>query len=257
MAHPSRLNYRTQGQGPVVVLSHALGCHLGMWDEITELLQSEFTVVRYDHRGHGLSEVGQLDFNIEDLADDASRFIQDVVGGPVHFVGLSMGGMVAQALAHRQPDAVKSIVIANSACHYSDEARHQWQARIETVRSKGMSAIADGAMQRWFSTKFRTQSPRGIERVKAMRDELIRNDPQAYAASCAAVAGIDFRKTNPGIRCKALIIAGERDEATPMAMSEAIADQIPQSQLVSIDAAHLSAIEQPEAFVALLKNFWH
>lgn len=256
MAHPSRLNYRTQGQGPVVVLSHALGCHLGMWDEITELLQSEFTVVRYDHRGHGLSEVGQLDFNIEDMADDASRFIQDVVGGPVHFVGLSMGGMVAQALAHRHPNLVNSIVIANSASHYNDEARHQWHARIETVRSQGMSAIADGAMQRWFSTEFRMQIPRGIERVKAMRDELIRNDPQAYAASCAAVAGIDFRKTNLGIRCKALIIAGERDEATPMAMSEAIADQIPQSQLVSIDAAHLSATEQPEAFVALLKNFW-
>lgn len=256
MAHPSRLNYRTQGQGPVVVLSHALGCHLGMWDEITELLQSDYTVVRYDHRGHGLSEVGQLDFNIEDLADDASRFIQDVVKGPVHFVGLSMGGMVAQALAHRHPDVVNSIVIANSASHYSDEARDQWQTRIEIVRSQGMSAIADGAMQRWFSTEFRTQNPRGIERVKAMRNELMRNDPQAYAASCAAVAGIDFRQTNPSIRCNALIISGDRDDATPVAMSEAIADQIAQSQLVSVDAAHLSATEQPEAFVALLKNFW-
>lgn len=252
----ARLHYIKSGHGPVVVLSHALGCHLGMWDEVTALLQARYTVLRYDQRGHGRSEHPTTPCTIDDMADDAAALIREVVQGPVHFAGLSMGGMVAQALAVRHPALLKSIVIANSASYYDEAARTMWQARVQTVCTQGMAAIAEGALQRWFTPEFRADPVRGAARVQALRVELEQCDAPAYAASCTAVAGIDFRASNPRIACPTLVIAGARDEATPPAMSQGIAAAIPGARLERLNAAHLSAVEQPAAFAALLDGFW-
>lgn len=252
----ARLHFAKSGRGPVVVLSHALGCNLGMWDEVTALLQERYTVLRYDQRGHGRSEPIATPYTLEDMADDAATLIREVASGPVHFAGLSLGGMVAQALAVRHPTLLKSIVIANSAGYYDEAARTTWQARVQTVRAQGMAAIAEGALQRWFTPEFRADPMRGAARVQALRGELELCDVAAYAASCMAVAGIDFRASNPRIACPTLVIAGDRDEATPPAMSEAIAAAIPGARLERLNAAHLSAVEQPAAFAALLDSFW-
>ena len=120
-----------------------------------------------------------------------------------------------------------------------------------------MEAIADGALQRWFTPEFRADEAGGGKlRVAALRERLVNTDAAAYAASCKAVAGIDFRAGNGGIQCPALVIAGTRDEATPVAMSEAICKSIPGAQLQTLPAAHLSAVEQPAAFAALLERFF-
>jgi 3-oxoadipate enol-lactonase len=251
-----QLNWKTEGSGPVVVLSHALGCDLGMWDGVAKVLGSHYTVLRYDHRGHGRSEPVPGPYSMDMLADDAARLITAECAGPVHFVGLSMGGMTAQALAVRHPQLVKTITIANAAMFYDDAARAMWMARVETVKSKGMEAIADGALQRWFTPEFRADEQHGgAARVAELRARLVRIDVPAYAASCEAVAAIDFRQSNQQIRCPALVIAGARDEATPPAMSELIRASIPGAQLQSVDAAHLSAVEKPDAFAAALMPF--
>lgn len=252
----SPLHVRKEGQGPVVVLSHALGADLSMWDAVAALLRDDHTVVRYDHPGHGRSPARASPFTIDDLADDAATVIADLEAGPVHFVGLSMGGMTAQALAARQPDRVASLVVANSAQFYDDEAKAMWQTRIDTVRAHGMAAIADGALARWFTPAFLQDPARGQAAVARARSVLEATAPGAYAEACAAVAGIDLAAGNAQIRRPTLVIAGQRDEATPPALSEAIASSIGGAKLRSLDAAHLSAIEQPEAFVHLLREFW-
>ncbi|WP_047468017.1 alpha/beta fold hydrolase, partial [Delftia sp. ZNC0008] len=162
----SKLHVVQQGQGPALVLSHALGCDLQMWDGVAQALQDRFTVVRYDHRGHGRSPAIGEAFDMNDLADDAAGVIEALGQGPVHFVGLSMGGMTAQALAARHPALVRSITVANSASYYDEAARAGWQARIATVRAQGVAAIADGAMQRWFTPEFRAGQ---AARVAALR----------------------------------------------------------------------------------------
>ncbi len=246
-----------EGQGPVVVLSHALGCDLGMWDGVAALLKSRYTVLRYDQRGHGRSEAPPGPYTMAMLADDAARLIRTEAAGPVHLVGLSMGGMMAQALAAMHPQLLKGLVIANSASWYDEAARALWQARVQTVLQQGVPAIADGAMQRWFTPEFRADAAGGgAQRVAALRQRLEKTDAAAYAASCEAVAGIDFRSSNRRIVCPTLVIAGTRDEATPVAMSEAICSSISGAQLRTIAAAHLSAVEQPAAFAALLKAFF-
>lgn len=253
----TQLHTVKQGQGPLVVLSHALGCDLTMWDGVAAALQERYTVLRYDQRGHGQTPATEGAYSMDDLADDAAELIRAQGAGPVHFVGLSMGGMTAQALAARHPELVRSIVIANSAASYDAAARAMWQARIDTVRVNGVPPIADGALQRWFTPEFRAdQVNGGAERVAKLRAVLEATPALPYAAACAAVAGIALDEGNARIACPTLVIAGSRDEATPPAMSQAIADRIPGAQLASLDAAHLSAVEQPEAFAQLLEGFW-
>lgn len=238
-----------------MVLSHALGCDLTMWDGVAAALQDRYTVLRYDHRGHGRSADSGAAHTVDDLADDAAELIRAQSTGAVHFVGLSMGGMTAQALGARYPQLVRSLVVANSASHYDDAARTMWQTRIANVLANGVAPIADGALQRWFTPEFRSNI-NGSALVAALRRVLEGTAPAPYAAACAAVANIDLDAGNARIACPTLVISGARDGATPPALSETIARTIPGAQLRSLDAAHLSAVEQPERFAHLLTKFW-
>ncbi|MDD5324795.1 MAG: alpha/beta fold hydrolase, partial [Polaromonas sp.] len=142
------LHWVKEGHGPMVVLSHALGCDLGMWDGVAAILKARYTVLRHDHRGHGRSQAPPGPYTMAMLADDAARLIGAQAVEPVHFVGLSMGGMVAQALAASHPRLLRSIVIANATDCYDDAARTLWKARVHTVLTQGVAAVAEGAMQR-------------------------------------------------------------------------------------------------------------
>jgi 3-oxoadipate enol-lactonase len=250
----TRLNVVREGEGPIVVLSHALGCDLHMWDGVASVLARAHTVLRYDHRNHGGSEVVAGAFSVQQLADDAAELItREAEGEPVHFVGLSMGGMTAQALAVTAPQLLKTVVIANSSAHYPDAA--PWRARVETVRAQGVAAIAPGAVSRWLTPEF-VGTPEGAECAARLRETLERTDAEGYIASCDAVAAIDFRESNRRIAVPTLVIAGTRDEATPPSMSQDIVAAVPNARLATVGAAHLSAVERPVEFSQLLIDFW-
>lgn len=250
----TRLNVVREGDGPIVVLSHALGCDLSMWDGVAAQLSRAHTVLRYDHRNHGASEVVPGALRIETLAQDAAELIRREAGGePVHFVGLSMGGMTGQALAVRHPELLRTMVIANSAAYYPDQS--PWRTRVETVAARGVAAIAPGAVSRWLTPAY-VGTPEGAVAAKTLHDVLVRTDAQGYIESCNAVAAIDFRESNRRVAVPTLVIGGLQDEATPMTMSEAMVGAIPGSRLATIDAAHLSAVERPVEFTQLLIDFW-
>ncbi len=249
-----QVNVVREGEGPIVVLSHALGCDLHMWDGVAALLARAHTVVRYDHRNHGGSAKSTEAFGIETLADDVIGLIErEAVGETVHFVGLSMGGMTAQALAARRPDLLRSVVIANSSAFYPDQS--PWAARVQTVASQGVAAIAPGAVSRWLTPEW-VSTFEGEAAARALQDTLEKTDAAGYIASCNAVAAIDFRQSNPRIAVPTLVIGGLQDGATRLAMSKEMADAIPRARLVTINAAHLSAVERPADFANLLIDFW-
>ena len=246
------LHFVEQGQGPMLVLSHALGLNLNMWDGVAEVLARRFTVLRYDHRGHGSSGGAADPFSVEDLADDAARLIASRTEHPVFFVGLSLGGMTAQALAVRAPEMLKGIVIANSASFYPDPT--PWAQRVERVLSKGVEDIADGAVDRWLTPAFRATEAGGAVATQ-LRATLISTDAVAYAAACTAISKMDLREGNRRISVPTLVIAGAQDLATPPSMSQEIASAVPGAQMRSIDTAHISAAEKPAELAGLIESF--
>jgi 3-oxoadipate enol-lactonase len=249
-----QLNFIRQGRGPVVVLAHALGLDLTQWDEVAPLLERHFTVLRYDQRGHGRSEVPPGPYTLEALVDDAAALVNEQVGEPVHFVGLSMGGLLAQLLASRHPELVRSVVIAHTSSWYSGLAWQRWRDRIEAVRERGMAAVADGTVQRWFTPAFHADA-RNTARIAALRDVLLATDASAYVATCEATVAADLRESNRRIACPALVMAGTQDESAPPVMLESIAASISGAHLVTLETAHLGAVERPDEFAAIVTRF--
>lgn len=243
------------GKAPrkTVVLSHALGCDLTMWDQLANELAFDCRVICYDHRGHGSSDAPAGPYTMAGLADDAARLLRELDSGPVVWIGLSMGGMVGQEVALRHPSLVAALVIANSTSAYPAEAGAMWQQRIDAVRAGGLEAIADAVMGRYFSDAFRAGHPATVARY---RRRVVTTDADAYVACCAAVAAIDTTDRLPRIAAPTLVIAGELDAGTPLPMSQTLAQRIPGAHLEILKrASHLSAVEEPEQFAHAVSQF--
>lgn len=237
-----------------VMLSHALGCDLRMWDALTtHLLAKGYRVLRYDQRGHGASSTPPGPYSMADLADDAARLIDELAVGPVVWIGLSMGGMVGQELALRHPGHVKALVLANTTSGYPAEAQAGWAQRIAGIQQGGLQAIVDGALQRWFHDGFRAVHP---EVVALWRSRVLACRQAGYIACCEAISQVDTTARLHRITQPTLVIAGALDAGTPPAFSQVIAARIPGAQLtVLADASHLSVLEQPEAFMACVDGW--
>lgn len=249
-----QLNFVKEGNGPTVVLSHALGCDLTMWDGVAQILARRYTVLRYDHRGHGKSERVPGPYTINAFADDAAALIEQHADNAVTFVGLVMGGMVGQQLAVRYPHLVSSIVMANSAIYFDQQIRAKLVARARTALEQGMEAVADEAMQRWFTPAFRAD-PQGVARIAALRASLVATPAEVYVASCEALLNVDFGSSNPLIACPTLVIAGTQDDSISVDTVEALWRSISGAEMLTLDAGRMSAVEKPAEFAAMVRAF--
>jgi 3-oxoadipate enol-lactonase len=248
-----QLKVALQGEGPPVMLSHALGLDLHMWDDFAARLAGARTVLRYDQRGHGGSARPAGPYALDDLVDDAARLIREWGRGPVVFIGLSMGGMVGQGLAVRHPELLRGVVLANTTARYPEAARPVWATRIAAVEQGGMAAVADAVVERYLHADYRATHP---AEAAALRAKLLRADPAGYVAACHAVAGVDWLERLSTVRTPALVIAGARDAGATPEMAKAIAERIAGAELAVLeDASHLSVAEQPERFTALVQRF--
>jgi 3-oxoadipate enol-lactonase len=248
-----RVAVQGAGDGVPVVLSHALGLDLTMWDALAGELAATHPLLRYDHRGHGGSAVPAGPYTMEQLVDDAARLIREWGRGPVAFVGLSMGGMVGQGLAVLHPELLRGLVVANSTAQYPPAAAPNWAQRIAAVEQGGMPAVADMVMERYFSPHFRQAHP---EAVADYRATLLRSDAKGYVACCHAIAAVDWLDRLHTVKTPTLVVAGALDVGATPAMSQAIAERIAGARLALLDdVAHLSTAERPDAFAALVREF--
>ena len=192
-------------------------------------------------------------YALDDLVDDAARLIREWGRGPVVFIGLSMGGMVAQGLAIRHPELVKRVVLANTVAQYPDAAKAAWTQRIAAVQQGGMAAVADMVVERYLHAGFRNANPAAAQ---ALREQILRSDAAGYVASCYAVMSVDWLEQLSKVQCPALVIAGAHDVGATPAMAQAIAERIAGATLkVFDDASHLSVAEQPQAFADAVRVF--
>lgn len=241
------------GPGEAVVLVHAIGCDLGMWESLGQALAPLHRVIRLDVRGHGASPVPPRPYSLDTLADDVAALLERLGIRKAHWVGLSMGGMIGQAFALRHPHRLGKLVIANSTSSYGAEGRKMWEARARLVEEGGVAAIRDMVAARYFSEDFRAAQPAVVDRVM---QRFTATPKEGYLGCCDAIAALDYSRDLGRIAAPTLVIAGGADAGTPPAMSEAIARAIPGARLAVIPgAAHLSAVERPGEFNALVRDF--
>lgn len=238
---------------PPLVFSHALGLDRTMWDPVIAGFADTHPVLAYDHRGHGLARTLDSRWTLDDLVEDAARLIRAQADGPVMFIGLSMGGMVAQGLAIRHPDLLRAAVLAHTVASYGDIARHAWRQRAQTVREGGMAAVVDTVVARYLGDGFRAAHPPA---EASLRAQLLANDPQAYATNCEALSELDWLPHLHKIRCPVLVIAGRHDIGAPVAEGQRIVEAVPGACFEVLEhSAHLGPVEEPTAFAAALRRF--
>lgn len=245
-----KLHHRLDGPAtaPVVVLSNSLGCTLELWEPQLPRLAERFRVLRFDRRGHGRSSVPPGPYSAGELAGDVLELLDGLGIERASFCGISMGGMDGMWLALHAPERIERLVLCCTAAKFGTP--ELWLERAETVRRDGVEAIADGALERWFTPAFRSERAGDAARYRTM---LVDTPAEGYAACCEALAGFDLRAQLGSIVAPTLVIAGADDPSTPPAEGELIAAAVPGARLVVLpQAAHLANLEQPEAFTGAL-----
>jgi 3-oxoadipate enol-lactonase len=233
---------------PALIFSNSLGCNLSMWDAQAAALRARYRIIRYDSRGHGRSLVSPPPFSIAQLARDALAILDELSIRKAHWCGLSKGGMVGQWLLTHAADRLGKVVLANTAPKMGPPGL--WNTRMRIARTQGMEALAPSIIERWLSAGFRAADPSAVERV---RDMLLTTPAEGYAACCGAIRDMDQREAIRSVDGRnVLVIVGEHDPATPAEAGRLIAQSMRGAQCVSLDAAHISNIEQETAFTQAL-----
>jgi 3-oxoadipate enol-lactonase len=248
------LHYRMDGPGygPVVILSNSLAADLTMWDlQVPVLIRAGYQVLRYDTRGHGRSAVPEGPYTLEMLAADIIGLMDFIGLERAHFCGLSMGGMAGQMLAARYGSRLDSLFISSTAAYIPP--RELWDERIESVREKGMPAVADATIERWFTSPGRERLAAEVGRIRKV---ILATSAEGYCACCAAIRDMDLREMIRSIENRTLIVVGEQDQGTPVSSAESIHRSIPFSDLRVIPgAAHFVNVEQARMFNDILLGF--
>lgn len=253
-ANGIEINYEIAGEGPWLTMSHSLACNLHMWDPQMALLTRRFKVLRYDTRGHGQTSAPAGEYTLEQLADDVKGLLDALKIKQTHWVGLSMGGMIGQVFALKYPGVFQSMVLADTTSRRPPDAAKMWAERIENAQQKGMEALVEGTLGRWFTEPYRNARKDVMARI----GNDIRKTPVAgFVGCCHAIAKIDLTDRLKEIKCPTLVMVGEHDMGTPVEAARAIQENLPGSQLKIItSAAHLSNVEQAESFNKLMTGFF-
>ena len=245
--------YRFDGpeDGNVVIMSHSMMVDYSMWDDNVPALADRYRVLRYDIRGHGQSETTPGPYSLELLADDAVGLLDALGIEKVHFVGLSIGGMIAQQVGARYPERVYSLALCDTASEWP--MRSVWDERFAIVAREGIAGLVDSTVKRWFTDDFIARYPQTIERVRRM---IVRTGDQGFVACGSAVRELTQTAMLLRIQAPTLVIVGREDPACTVEQATVIHRVIEGSEMVILEnAGHLSNIEQARAFDSALRGF--
>ncbi len=247
----TRLHYRDEGdpRGAPVVFANALGTDLRLWDAVLPHLPKGLRIIRYDARGHGLSDAPRGPYRMGQLVSDLEALLDRLEVHDAVVIGLSLGGMVAQGLATKRLDLVRAAVLSNTAVKIG--TREMWEERIAAIEAHGLAALADPILERWFSAGFRA-----TPELHLWRNMLLRQPAEGYAASCAAIAGTDFYASTAALRLPVLGIAGSEDGSTPPDLVRESVELVRGADFRLIrGAGHLPCVEAPADYAAILTDF--
>ena len=249
------INFKLSGNatGPVVAMSHSLGSSLIMWNPQMQALEENFHVLRFDTRGHGGTTATSGPYTMDLLVKDAMTLLDALELDQVHWVGLSMGGMIGQGLALEAPERLLSLSLCDTMAVIRDETKAMWRNRIQSGEQFGMGRLVDFAMERWFTESYRSSGGGEYEEI---RSQFLATSVAGYVGCCHAIYNLNYLDQLKRIQLPTHIIVGDEDLATPVSESTALHERIAGSGMDIVSgAAHLSNIEQAEQFNESLLGF--
>ena len=233
-----------------LLLSNSLGTSRGMWDELVQRLKPSIRIVRYDTRGHGRSDVPTGPLTLERLGRDVLVIMDNLQIERAVFCGLSLGGLTGLWLGANAPRRFNGLVLANTAANFPPP--DLWKGRSDAVRASGMAPLVEPTLDRWFTKPFRKTSPKRVGEIGQM---LQSTSIKGYAACCGVLAEADMSSQLARIPCPVRVIIGEHDLSTPPSRGAEIASAIAGADLITLEAAHLSAVEAAEEFSLSVRDF--
>ena len=240
---------------PVLLFANSIGTSFHIWDAVVPHQSQRYRILRYDMRGHGLTEVTPVSddagYSMDLLADDAAGLLDALGIQRAHVCGLSIGGMMAQRLAVKAPGRIHGLILCDTAAVIGPPS--VWTDRIAAIRARGMTAISDGVMARWFTQAFRDGRPDQIRGYTAM---VARTTEDGYVGCAMAIRDADLHAANAAIAAPTLVICGEHDVATPPDAARDLAAGIPGARFELLPgAAHIPGVEKPAELAALIDGF--
>ncbi|SFE52140.1 3-oxoadipate enol-lactonase [Paenibacillus catalpae] len=248
-----RMAYRMDGSEtkPVLVLANSIATSMNMWDGQIPELSEHFRVLRYDYRGHGASDAPAGAYSIDRFGRDVVEMLEALSIKRVHFLGLSLGGVVGQWLAIHTPERIDRLILSNTSSYLGPASL--WDSLITSVeQAENMSDFADMFIGNWFPRHM--IEPEG-EAAAAFRAMVLATPKQGLAGAYAAIRDLDLRRTVTLINRPTLVIAGQYDTVTLPSHSEWIAASVPGSKLVMLPAVHLPNIEFPAEYIREVLDF--
>jgi len=253
-----RIHYDLVGpkEAPTICITHSLASDGGSWaEQVPVLLQAGFRVLRIDMRGHGGSDPVAGDYTMAALADDVAQVLAGLSISRVHYLGLSIGGMIGQAFALAHGDKLISAMWCDTLPASPSGMRAAWDERMGIVRrANSLEPIGDGTIERWFTDAFRARNP---GRWKEIRDTIVATTPAGYLGCCAAILDYDFTPRLSSVRVPTLVVCGSDDMGTPASENRKIASLVPGARYEEIAGMrHFPNVEAPEAFNRIMLGWF-
>src|SRR5436190_19832309 len=248
--------YREQGEGPPVVLLHGFLCDSRAWEPQLRNLSDRYEVVAWDAAGAGASDDPLETFTITDWAEDLARLLDALTLEEAHIVGLSWGGLVAQAFVGRYPSRVRSLVLSDTYAGWKGSLPADVVAkRLARCLSESELAPA-GLVARWVPVEFFTEAVSGD--VAAAMSAIVSDfHPLGFRLMARSLAENDTTALLPAIHVPTLLLWGEADQRSPIAVAERFREAIPNAELRIVPGAgHVSNMEQPNVFTSHARRFF-
>ena len=252
----AKLYYEEEGGGTTpIIFGHSMLFNLRMFDDQVEFLKSDFRCIRFDFRGQGKSEVTNDGYDLDSLSDDAAKLITALDCGPCHFVGFSMGGMIALRLAVNYPALIKSLILIDTSSELQGDMFRN-RLLIWIAKNFGINILANKVMSMFFGSKFLSDKKRR-PLLETWKNHFLANNSVGIVK---VIKGVIFREsitnTLNSIKHPTIIMVGENDQLTDYDKASIMHEHIEHSSIEIIpNAGHMSPVEEPEFVNQLISSF--
>ena len=236
---------------PALVFSNSLATDFRIWRDVIVRLVGKVEIITYDNRGHGLSDIGSTPYQLDELVGDLAGLLDFMGKNDVFICGLSVGGMIAQRLATLRPDLTKGLILCDTAAKIGNS--EIWDERMQAAGSKGLSALVDGNMQRWFTKEFHTHR---ADELVGYHNMFLRTPLEGYLGTATALRNTDLTTAAAHLDLPVICVVGEDDGSTPPELVLETANLIPNADFKLIKGAgHIPCVEQPEMLCEIILKF--